>query len=413
MLLFNINTIFNSMLIDSNSIISQYILIFFIIGSLYLTFYKNGNAIYKVIGLLLTSILIVFLWILQTQFLFIFLVYILAFISAVLMLFLSVVLMLPISMISVNDSNRPLKDYFWDNSFLNIKPTDVDDYDEHDYNNYIKNKKRENVPKDIDDFYHDDYKEYIWQEEDRDLMYTYKDNDIWTRFWRWRNRRKLHFLFIFDYSTLEVPLFICVAYLIIYIIDILVYALYSNKNSYLNVFYLYRLSKRYFKYVYKYKFLFIEVTLYVFYIFESIIIGFGYFSLRDIPLVVLITCLIVYMIDISSYMYYTNKIPTPNLNFFYWYRLSKHYCKYLYSYRYQFIEIIIQCFIFSEFIISVISQFSVINYSKVDVLVEEKVLGLGVLKDLLYSSYPLFLIFSTIILLIALIGSALMVKKIK
>jgi NADH:ubiquinone oxidoreductase subunit 6 (subunit J) len=47
------------------------------------------------------------------------------------------------------------------------------------------------------------------------------------------------------------------------------------------------------------------------------------------------------------------------------------------------------------------------------VLVEEKVLGLGVLKDLLYSSYPLFLIFSTIILLIALIGSALMVKKIK
>jgi len=68
-----------------------------IIISLLLTFYKKGSPIHKMLGLLLLSIFVVFLWIIQTQFLFIYLVYILAFISAVLMLFLSVILMLPIS----------------------------------------------------------------------------------------------------------------------------------------------------------------------------------------------------------------------------------------------------------------------------------------------------------------------------
>jgi hypothetical protein len=68
-----------------------------VILSLFLTFYKKGTAVHKVLGLLLVSVFVVFLWMYETQFLFIYLVYILAFISAVLMLFLSVVLMLPIS----------------------------------------------------------------------------------------------------------------------------------------------------------------------------------------------------------------------------------------------------------------------------------------------------------------------------
>lgn len=77
--------------------------------SLALTFYANGTTVHKVLGLLLVSVFVVFLWILQTQFLFIYVVYIMAFISAVLMLFLSVVLMLPISTLTsrnhATDSN--------------------------------------------------------------------------------------------------------------------------------------------------------------------------------------------------------------------------------------------------------------------------------------------------------------------
>lgn len=75
----------------------NYILILLIFIALVFTFHAKGTTVHKVLGLLLVSIFVVFLWILQTQFLFIYLVYILAFISAVLMLFLSVVLMLPIS----------------------------------------------------------------------------------------------------------------------------------------------------------------------------------------------------------------------------------------------------------------------------------------------------------------------------
>lgn len=73
------------------------VLLLLILSSLVLTFHNKGTTVHKVLGLLLLSIFVVFLWILQTQFLFIYIVYILAFISAVLMLFLSVVLMLPIS----------------------------------------------------------------------------------------------------------------------------------------------------------------------------------------------------------------------------------------------------------------------------------------------------------------------------
>lgn len=73
------------------------VLLLLILFSLVLTFHSKGTTVHKVLGLLLLSIFVVFLWILQTQFLFIYIVYILAFISAVLMLFLSVVLMLPIS----------------------------------------------------------------------------------------------------------------------------------------------------------------------------------------------------------------------------------------------------------------------------------------------------------------------------
>lgn len=73
------------------------VLTLLIVMSLILTFYSGGTTVHKVLGLLLVSIFVVFLWVLQTQFLFIYIVYIMAFISAVLMLFLSVVLMLPIS----------------------------------------------------------------------------------------------------------------------------------------------------------------------------------------------------------------------------------------------------------------------------------------------------------------------------
>lgn len=93
----NINNADLTILINTFSYVN-YILVIIILMSLSFTFYKNGSVIHKILGLLLLSIFVVFLWILQTQFLFIYIVYILAFISAVLMLFLSVVLMLPISL---------------------------------------------------------------------------------------------------------------------------------------------------------------------------------------------------------------------------------------------------------------------------------------------------------------------------
>lgn len=77
--------------------------------SLVLTFHSKGTTVHKVLGLLLVSIFVVFLWILQTQFLFIYIVYIMAFISAVLMLFLSVVLMLPISTLTSKNATNNSK----------------------------------------------------------------------------------------------------------------------------------------------------------------------------------------------------------------------------------------------------------------------------------------------------------------
>lgn len=94
--IYNLNPISTKLITDNYSYVNN-ILILFILISLVFTFHSKGTTVHKVLGLLLLSIFVVFLWILQTQFLFIYLVYILAFISAVLMLFLSVVLMLPIS----------------------------------------------------------------------------------------------------------------------------------------------------------------------------------------------------------------------------------------------------------------------------------------------------------------------------
>lgn len=91
---FNISNVFVG---TTDVTFSSFVLFSLLLVSLGLTFHNKGTTVHKVLGLLLTSIFVVFLWILQSQFLFIYVVYILAFISAVLMLFLSVVLMLPIS----------------------------------------------------------------------------------------------------------------------------------------------------------------------------------------------------------------------------------------------------------------------------------------------------------------------------
>ena len=94
----SVSNIYMSKTIEMLNIsLASTILTLLVITSLVLTFYSNGTTVHKVLGLLLVSIFVVFLWVLQTQFLFIYIVYIMAFISAVLMLFLSVVLMLPIS----------------------------------------------------------------------------------------------------------------------------------------------------------------------------------------------------------------------------------------------------------------------------------------------------------------------------
>jgi len=103
---YNFNFITSKLVLDSYSYVNN-ILITLILISLIFTFHSKGTTVHKVLGLLLLSIFVVFLWILQTQFLFIYLVYILAFISAVLMLFLSVVLMLPIS--TFNQSSASFK----------------------------------------------------------------------------------------------------------------------------------------------------------------------------------------------------------------------------------------------------------------------------------------------------------------
>jgi len=86
---------FKADLQDNNFV---FILLVFIISlSLISQFYSKASPVHKVIALLLLSVLAVFLWTHETQFLFIYLVYILAFVGAVLILFLSVVLILPIS----------------------------------------------------------------------------------------------------------------------------------------------------------------------------------------------------------------------------------------------------------------------------------------------------------------------------
>lgn len=91
---------------NHNLFFVNFMLITLLLASLGLTFHNKGTTVHKVLGLLLVSIFVVFIWILHTQFLFIYIVYILAFISAVLMLFLSVVLMLPISALSSTNSKR-------------------------------------------------------------------------------------------------------------------------------------------------------------------------------------------------------------------------------------------------------------------------------------------------------------------
>lgn len=96
----------NSVVENHNFILTNVMLVALLLVSLALTFYNQGTTVHKVLGLLLVSIFVVFIWILHTQFLFIYIVYILAFISAVLMLFLSVVLMLPISALSSTNSKR-------------------------------------------------------------------------------------------------------------------------------------------------------------------------------------------------------------------------------------------------------------------------------------------------------------------
>jgi NADH:ubiquinone oxidoreductase subunit 6 (subunit J) len=94
---------------SNNILLVSLILLILLLGSLVLTFHAKGTTVHKVLGLLLVSIFVVFLWTLQTQFLFIYIVYILAFISAVLMLFLSVVLMLPISTLTTKSfKNSPV-----------------------------------------------------------------------------------------------------------------------------------------------------------------------------------------------------------------------------------------------------------------------------------------------------------------
>ena len=88
----------------ASTLFSSFVLLSLLLASLGLTFHSKGTTVHKVLGLLLTSIFVVFLWMLQSQFLFIYVVYILAFISAVLMLFLSVVLMLPISTLTTKNT---------------------------------------------------------------------------------------------------------------------------------------------------------------------------------------------------------------------------------------------------------------------------------------------------------------------
>ena len=101
----------------TNTTASSCILLLLLLASLGLTFHNKGTTVHKVLGLLLTSVFVVFLWMLQSQFLFIYIVYILAFISAVLMLFLSVVLMLPISTLTakntLTDKKAQYKAYFF------------------------------------------------------------------------------------------------------------------------------------------------------------------------------------------------------------------------------------------------------------------------------------------------------------
>lgn len=286
----------NTTLVINNYSYINYILIIFILISLIFTFHSKGTTVHKVLGLLLLSIFVVFLWMLQTQFLFIYLVYILAFISAVLMLFLSVVLMLPIS--TFNQSTT-----------------------------------------------------------------LFKNNIIFLIF------------------SINIDNYIIIKFILLNLI--VLFYIYINKNKvikYINIFNIKTLN-----------------------LFKS-----------KIKIYTLLTKLYIY---IKQFLYKINSIKFPNyLKINIIYLILQYYIKLINSYIYNFFliifETIAQIILYSSLFLIVLAPTMVKQTWFIDTLNPsfELSLGLGQLKTLLYGDFSLFLIFSTVVLLVSLFGAAIMTR---
>lgn len=323
------------------------VLTLLIVASLVLTFHSSGTTVHKVLGLLLVSIFVVFLWILQTQFLFIYVVYIMAFISAVLMLFLSVVLMLPISTLTSKnyhiDSNRGVNNF--SGVILFIVVADV--YDFVIFNlfvafvtigflsfGFLAVTSFKNINWDIKNMWHflfdGDFYNMLRGKGDYDTLIKKADEVLFsTMTWHIRT------------------------------------SLLRDAESFYNA-YILRSN-------------FVVHLLYWFVVFSYIEISY-FFSI----------------LIVGFYKLIKKSIKLYNINF-------KHV-----------VELLIQTSLYISVLASVFALLTVKQswfLYKVNPLSFETSLGLSQIKDLLYGDYSYFLLFSTVVLLVALLGAAVMTRN--
>lgn len=330
-----------------NTSLASTVLTLLIVASLVLTFHSSGTTVHKVLGLLLVSIFVVFLWILQTQFLFIYIVYIMAFISAVLMLFLSVVLMLPISTLTSKNYNIDSKHITNNFTTVILFITTVDAYDFVVFSLfivittvgflsfcYLVVTSFKNVNYNV-----------------KSMWYFLVDNDFYNML---RGKG--------DYETL---------------INKADEVLFSSMTWHIKTSTLRTAESFYNSYVLRSNF--VVHLLYWFVVFSYIEIS--YFTL-------------ILVVDL--------------------YKLIKKSAK-LYNVSFKHImELLIQTSFYISVLTSVFALLTIKQswfLGKINPLSFETSLGLSQIKDLLYGDYSYFLLFSTVVLLVALLGAAIMTRN--
>lgn len=362
---FNISNVFVG---TSDATFSSFVLFSLLLASLGLTFHNKGTTVHKVLGLLLTSIFVVFLWILQSQFLFIYIVYILAFISAVLMLFLSVVLMLPISTLTSKNVLTDQKNKF---NFI-IAVFSFENYTLLDatvifilavvylvflcskFNFYIAKKTYKDLV---------EYSKYYFKVNDQISSSNYFFNKVIN------NTSTNNMRNIFNSSnTLSLSL---------------------NK-SLINLIY-----QKYMQFGFK---AWNIVSLQSSNVVKCFILFFTLINLS-----VILTLQNIFLIFKTLQRFVQVSIQFTKINIILPQNTFKTFC-----------DILAQTYLFVSVMLSMVSLFlrkQILLSNNANTLNNETLQGLGQLKILLYGDFSLFLLFSTFVLLIALLGAAVMTRS--